>query len=90
MADDASKAAAQQADQISTALSSHVWKVLESTMAEPTLLQAVTAAVLAVHNCKAKPMKDVAGQCVELFVCLHSCWAPHQHCRASTAGLGGN
>lgn len=61
MADDASQASSQQAEQISAALSQHSSTVLDSTMAEALQALAVQTAVLAVH--RAKQLKDIAGAC---------------------------
>lgn len=62
MADDASQAAAQQAD--AAVLSQHLFKVLESTMAEALQSLAVHVAVLAVHKAaeKRQQLKDIAGK----------------------------
>jgi hypothetical protein len=63
MADDASQAAAQQAD-ATTVLSQHLFKVLESTMAEALQSLAVQVAVLAVQKAaeKRQQLKDIAGK----------------------------
>lgn len=63
MADDASQVAAQQAD-ATAVLSQHLFKVLESTMAEALQSLAVQVAVLAVHKAaeKRQQLKDIAGK----------------------------
>jgi hypothetical protein len=63
MADDAGQAAAQQAD-AAAVLSQHLFKVLESTMAEALQSLAVQVAVLAVDKAaeKRQQLKDIAGK----------------------------
>lgn len=55
----AAAAASRQAE-LADALSQHLCKVLESTMAEAVQALAIQVAVLAVH--KAKQLKDIAGK----------------------------
>lgn len=55
----AAAAASRQAE-LADALSQHVCKVLESTMAEAVQALAIQVAVLAVHQ--AKQLKDIAGK----------------------------
>lgn len=58
MAEEANQA---PGDASSAILAQHLYKVLESTMAEALQAVAVQTAVTAVHNCKSKQLKDISG-----------------------------
>jgi hypothetical protein len=61
MAEEASQAATQQAE-FNAALSQHLCKVLESTMAEAVQALAIQICALAVHKAQNKQLKDIAGK----------------------------